>query len=136
MATKTQMSDQEYQQKFAEKLGDSIGRAQWIQSPADKPDHDGQTLVTRNHEVIQHWAQERKAQPATIAGTEHKGRPGVLRFDFPGYETAGGELQVIDWDRWFETFDARDLVMLFQEKKSDGNQSNFFRFASPHREDA
>jgi hypothetical protein len=132
MATKTRMSDQEYRQTFAETLGDTAKRARWIESDDDHPDHNGQTLVTRNHDVIMHWAEARRAKPATIAGTEHEGLLGVLRFDFPGY-AEGGQLATVKWGRWLDTFDARDLVMIFQENKSNGTQSNFVRFASPRR---
>ncbi|MBX6341750.1 MAG: hypothetical protein IRY97_04775 [Thermomicrobiaceae bacterium] len=103
-------------------------------SPDEHEDHPGQTLATRSHEVIKRWAEERNATPATVPGTEHGNRPGVLRFDFPGY--GGQELQHISWDDWFTTFDERNLVFLFQEHMKNGNQSNFFRFDSPEREEA
>lgn len=94
----------------------------------------GATLLTRNHDIIRRWAEARGAQPATVPGTEHEGRPGVLRFDFPGY--GGQELKHISWDEWFRTFEARDLVFVYQETQKDGTPSNFFRFDSPHREEA
>jgi hypothetical protein len=79
-------------------LSRSTLRAKWIESPDEHEDYPGQTLATRNHDVIRRWAEERQAQPATVPGTEHDGRPGVLTFDFPGY---GGErLQSISWDEW------------------------------------
>ncbi len=101
------------------------------QSGENKP---GATLLTRNHEIIKRWAEERGGRPATVPGTEHEGRPGVLRIDFPGF--GGRELQHISWDDWFRTFDQRDLVFVYQETTRDGTQSNFFRFDSPHREEA
>jgi hypothetical protein len=131
MATKAK---NDFLEKHGDKLSDSTRRAQWIDSPDEKPDHDGQTLATQSHEVIQHWAEERKATPATIEGTEHGDHLGVLRFDFPGYDSSD-KIKHVSWDEWFKTFDDRKLVMLFQEKKSDGHQSNFFRFDSPLRED-
>lgn len=133
MAGKTATKN-DFLKEHGDKLSDSTKRAQWIESPDDRPDHDGQTLVTRSHEVIQHWAEERKATPSTTAGTEHGDHLGVLRFDFPGYDSSD-KIQHVSWDEWFRTFDDRQLVMLFQEKKSDGKQSNFFRFDSPFRED-
>lgn len=135
MATRTAvMSDREYLEAYKEKLGSSIERAKWIGSVEEHEGHQGETLGTRNHEVIQQWAKDRGAKPATVPGTEHDGRPGVLRFEFPGGQK--GRLKEVEWDRWFETFDTRDLVMLFQERLSNGSRSNFFRFISPHREDA
>ena len=118
--------------KYGDKLSDSTKRAKWIDSPNEHADRDGETLATRNHDVIKHWAEERGAQPATVPGTEHGDHLGVLRFDFPGY--GGKDLQHLSWEEWFKTFDDRKLVFLFQEKKSDGHKSNFFHFASPLRE--
>lgn len=106
----------------------------WIESPKEHEDRPGQSLATRNHQVIRRWAQERRAKPATVPGTEHNGRPGVLRFNFPGY--GGRRLQEISWDRWFQSFDERNLIFRFQEHRRDGNQSNFFRLENPAREDA
>jgi hypothetical protein len=97
----------------------------------DKP---GATHLTRNHELIRRWAEERGGTPATVPGTEHDGHLGVLRFDFPGF--GGRELQHVSWEEWFRAFDVRDLVFVYQETKTDGTQSNFFRFDSPHREEA
>jgi hypothetical protein len=84
----------------------------------------GQTLQTKDPEVIRRWAEARGAQPATVPGSEHDGHPGVLTFDFPGY---GGErLQHISWDDWLRTFQERNLTFVYQEHKKDGAQSNFF----------
>jgi hypothetical protein len=116
------------------KLSESTKRAKWIDNTNDHEDHPGQTLATRNHDVIKQWAEERKAVPATVPGTEHDGRPGVLRFNFPGY--GGKDLEEISWDDWFKPFDERNLVFLFQEHLKNGNQSNFFRMDNPDREDA
>jgi hypothetical protein len=80
--------------------------------------------------VIRHWAEERRAAPATTPGGDAE-RPRVLRFNFPGYDK---NLQEISWDAWFNTFDERDLVFIFQEHMKAGNQSNFFKFDSPERE--
>lgn len=108
-------------------------RAKLIESINEHEDYPGQSLATKDHDVIMRWAEERKARPATVEGTEHQRRPGVLRFDFPGY---GDTLKTIAWDEWFETFDARDLTFIYQEHLKNGNQSNFFVLTSPHREDA
>ena len=104
----------------------------WIQSPDEHESHPGESLRTKNHEVIRHWAEERGAKPATVPGTEHEGRPGVLRFNFPGY--GGEELREISWDEWFKVFDSRDLTFIFQEHLKDGRLSNFFRLDNPKRE--
>lgn len=133
-ATNITAEDRKFLQSHAGELSESTLRARWIHSPNEHEDHPGQTLATRDHEVIMHWADERKAVPATVPGTEHGDRPGVLRLNFPGY--GGGSLEQIDWDDWFAPFDERELVFVFQEHKSDGSQSNFFHFDNPTREHA
>lgn len=45
-----------------------------------------------------------------------------------------GSPQEIDWDAWFEPFDERERVFLYQERKSDGDKSNFFRLDDPRSE--
>jgi hypothetical protein len=93
----------------------------------------GATLTTQDHDDIRSWAEARGAQPATVPGTEHGDHLGVLRFDFPGY--GGEDLEHVEWDRWFDTFDRRNLTFVYQERKKDGSQSNFFRLTNPDRED-
>ena len=121
-------------ERHADQLSASTKRAKWIHSPQEHEDRPGQTLATRNPEVIKHWAQERQAVPATVPGTEHGHHLGVLRFNFPGY--GGRKLQEVNWDQWLKTFKDRNLVFLFQEHKKSGEMSNFFRFDNPSREDA
>jgi hypothetical protein len=88
-------------------------------------DYRGQTLVTRDHDVIRAWAEARGAVPATAGGRSSGQRPRVLRLNFPGY---GGEnLEEVSWEDWFATFDERDLDAVYQEHTSDGRPSNFFR---------
>jgi len=106
----------------------------YISSVKEREDRACQTLVTRDHEVIQSWAEKRRATPATVRGTEHGDTLGVLRFDFPGY--GGDRLEEVSWDEWFNTFDTRNLEFIYQEHKADGSDSNFFRLNNPDREDA
>jgi hypothetical protein len=106
---------------------------QEVRSPEDHEERAGRSLITTDHEVIQAWARERGAEPATVPGSEYEGRPGRLRLDFPGY---GGEgLEHISWDDWFRTFDERRLNFIYQEHKKDGSTSNFFRLENPNRDD-
>lgn len=107
----------------------SLKYSQEINSVDDEPERPGRSLVTTDHEVIRQWAEARKAVPCTVDGTR-----GVLRFDFP----AGGRedrLREISWEEWFATFDDRRLNFIYQEERSDGKQSNFFRLENPDRED-
>ncbi|UBU18366.1 Rho termination factor N-terminal domain-containing protein [Nonomuraea gerenzanensis] len=112
----------------------SLKYSQEIRSPEEEPERAGRSLVTTNHEVIKRWAEEREAVPATVEGTEHGDHLGVLRLDFPGY--GGDKLRQVSWDEWFGTFDERGLNFIYQERRSDGSPSNFFRLENPDREDA
>ncbi|MBW3653867.1 MAG: Rho termination factor N-terminal domain-containing protein [Actinobacteria bacterium] len=111
----------------------SLQYAQEVTSPDDDPERPGRSLATTHHEVIKQWAEERGGVPATVEGTEHGDHLGVLRFDFGG---EAENLRHVTWDEWFQTFDARRLNFIYQEERSDGRQSNFFRLESPEREDA
>jgi hypothetical protein len=126
--------DKAFLKEHQEGLSKSTQRARWIHTTDEHEDHPGETLATRSHEVIQHWAEERGGTPATVPGTEHEDHAGVLRLVFGG--TEGKKLEEIGWDEWFQPFDERQLVFLYQEHKSDGSQSNFFRLDNPEREDA
>jgi hypothetical protein len=126
--------DVAFMKKYADQLSPSTMRAKWIHSPQEHEDRPGQSLATRSPDVIRSWAEERQAVPATVPGTEHGDHLGVLRFNFPGYR--GRKLQEVSWDQWMKTFQARNLVFLFQEHKKNGVMSNFFRFDNPTREDA
>jgi hypothetical protein len=110
----------------------SIKYSQEVTSPDDDPERAGRSLVTTHHEVIRQWAEERGGRPATVEGTEHGDRLGVLRFDFGA---ASDRLREVSWDEWFRTFDERRLNFIYQEKRSDGRPSTFFRLESPDRED-
>ncbi len=124
--------DRRFLTRNRDKLSPSTVRAKWLGSCKDHEDRPGQTLATRSHEVIRHWAEERGGVPATVPGSRHDGRAGVLRFRF---SDRGGRLEEISWNDWFKTFDNRKLVFLFQEHMKNGNESNFFRLDSPARED-
>jgi hypothetical protein len=131
-ATNVTQEEAEFIEEHKDALSRTTQRAKWIHSSDEHEDRPGQSLATRSHEVIMHWAQERDAKPATIPGTEHGGRAGVLRFNFPGY--GGQEIKEIAWEEWFQPFDERQLVFVFQEHRKNGSQSNFFRLDSPERE--
>jgi hypothetical protein len=123
--------DRKFLEAHSADLSKTTLRARWINAVGEKQDHPGQTLATRNPDVIKHWAEERKAVPATVPGTEHGNELGVLRFNFPGY--GGQKLQQVGWDQWLKTFQSRDLVFLFQQQMRDGHQSNFFHLDNPNR---
>lgn len=108
-------------------------RGREIRSRDEHESRPGETLWTTDHDVIRAWAEARGAKPATVPGTEHGDRLGVLTFDFPGF--GGEDLREVSWDEWFRTFDERGLRFIFQEHTRDGNDSNFFRLENPHRDE-
>lgn len=112
----------------------SLKYSQEITSPDQEPERPGRSLATTHHEVIKQWAEERGATPAIVEGTEHEDHLGVLRFDFGG--GTDDRLRQVSWEEWFATFDDRGLDFIYQEERSDGKQSNFFRLENPEREDA
>ena len=107
---------------------ESIKYSQVIDDTDEHAERDGRSLVTRNHDVIRQWAEERKAVPASVEGSVHDGHLGVLRMDFPGGAT---DLKHVSWDEWFEAFDARKLNFIYQEHRRDGHESNFFKLENP-----
>lgn len=82
--------------------------------------------TTTDHDEIRQWVESRDGKPVTVRGTGKGDEPGVLRFDFPG---GAGEdrLEEISWDEWFEKFDENDLALLYQDHKSSGEESTFFK---------
>lgn len=77
---------------------------------------------TTDHDTIRRWAQEREGRPAVIR-TEGEG--GILRIDFGEPED---ELEQIDWQEFFEIFEANGLSFLYQDKTADGDTSRFNKF--------
>lgn len=130
-ATNVTPEERKFLEEHVGDLSKTTLRAKWINNVGEKEDRPGQTLATQSHDVIKHWAEERKATPATIQSNDPQ-NPRVLRFDFPGY--GGQSLQPVSWDAWFKPFDDRHLVFLFQQHMRDGSQSNFFHLDSPDRE--
>ena len=84
--------------------------------------------VTTDHKKIKKWAEERDAKPCRVKGTGGKDDAGLLRLNFPGY--AEENLEDISWDEFFEKFDEKDLAFLYQEEKTNGETSNFFKLVS------
>ncbi len=131
-ATNLSKEDRAFIEEHGDQLSDSTKRAKWIHAPNEKADRDGQTLATRERAVIEEWVGERGGVPATVPGTEHDDHAGVLRFKF---DEENDRLAEIAWDEWFRTFDERNLVFIYQQRKADGSQSTFFRLDNPDRED-
>ena len=85
---------------------------------------DTTSNVTRDHNQIKQWVEERGGNPARVKGTENKNSPGLLRIDYPGF--SGEErLEEISWEEFFEGFDKNKLAFLYQDKTADGKLSRF-----------
>jgi Protein of unknown function (DUF2934) len=90
---------------------------------------DGQTessairaIATQDHDVIRQWAERHHAEPAT--GIETPSGPAtlnvsdggtVVRFNFP----AAARFRMITWEEWFEIFDRRRLLFVYEEETAD-----------------
>jgi Protein of unknown function (DUF2934) len=79
-------------------------------------------IATQDHDVIRQWAARHQAEPATgietASGpaTAHVNDGGtVVRFNFP----AAGRFRPITWEEWFEIFDRRRLVFVYEEEVAD-----------------
>ena len=85
--------------------------------------------VTTDHDEIRQWAEERGAEPACVKGTRNKRNSCMIRLDFPGY-SGEDSLEHISWDEWFDNFDRNNLALIYQEKTSGGQRSNFNKLVS------
>ncbi|RBP65463.1 hypothetical protein DFO66_10446 [Brevibacterium sanguinis] len=88
-----------------------------------------QSTTTTDHDEIRSWVETHDGKPASVRSTESGGDPGVLRIDFPG-GSGEDDLEHISWDDWFQKFDDENLAFLYQEQKSDGSDSTFFKLVS------
>ncbi|HJP97133.1 MAG TPA: hypothetical protein VJ862_01100 [Rhodanobacteraceae bacterium] len=81
---------------------------------------------TTDHGKIRRWAEMRGGKPATVSGTAADDKAGILRIAFTDDEN----LEMIDWDEFFDKFDEANLAFLYQEETSDGEPSRFFKFVA------
>jgi hypothetical protein len=86
------------------------------------------TVVTRDHSVIQRWAEIRHAEPATGEATAsgpatiHVSDGGSgIRFNFP----AAAAFRPITWGEWFKNFDEHEQVFVYQEPLTDPQSTNY-----------
>ena len=84
-----------------------------------------------DHDTIRSWAEERGGEPAAVADTLEDGQDGaVLRLKFARDGSGDDDLEVIEWDRFFEIFDENQLAALLQDETKDGSPSRFVKFVS------
>lgn len=89
---------------------------------------------TTDHATIQRWVEERGGRPAHVSRTGSVGDPGILRIDFPA-KGGSPSLAPIDWDHWFDAFEANRLAFLFQDETAEGGTSRFNRFVNRRPDD-
>jgi hypothetical protein len=85
-------------------------------------DPDVRTRATRDRSLIQQWAVEHGAEPAT--GEASASGPATplavndgdagLRFNFPGH----ARYRPVSWDEWFDHFDRHELTFVFEGETS------------------
>jgi hypothetical protein len=86
--------------------------------------------MTRDHDEIRKWVEDRNGKPSTVGGTENKNdEAGILRIDFPG-GASNPPLKPISWEEFFEKFDAAGLAMVYQEESASGKPSYFCKFVT------
>jgi hypothetical protein len=85
-----------------------------------RPDRPGvRTRTTKDHEIIQTWARQHQAEPATGEATESgpatvsvRDEGAGIRFNFPGF----ARFRPIGWDEWLAHFDEHHLLFVFEEQ--------------------
>jgi hemerythrin superfamily protein len=81
--------------------------------------------TTTDHQTIQQWVEKRGGHPARVKGTGSGDDPGILRIDYPGF-SGEDTLEEIEWDDFFEAFEANQLAFLYQDQP----KSRFSKFVS------
>ena len=89
------------------------------------------TRLTTDPEEIRRWVEARGGRPAAVAPLlqDEFGLKaiGALRIAFPE-EHDKENLEMLPWETFFETFEARSLAFLYQERTATGEQSRFNKF--------
>lgn len=83
---------------------------------------------TTDRNAIKRWAEARKGVPTFVKGTEN-GDEGVLRIHFPE-ASSNDNFDKVDWDQFFGVFEEKNLAMVYQEEKQNGEKSTFHKFVS------
>jgi hypothetical protein len=101
-----------------------VTRAEGFATPADRiaPRSQLRALATKDHSLIERWAERHNAEPATGEATPSgpatlkvtDGGAGI-RFNFPGI----ARFRPISWTEWFENFDRHGLTFVFEEEVAD-----------------
>lgn len=88
----------------------------------------GKQYYTKDHFIIQDWADYRYGHPARIVDSDIDSYyRGGLMIHFEDDEP-DINIQDISWDEFFNIFDEHNLVFLFSRQKPNGNLSYFYHF--------
>lgn len=82
-----------------------------------------QAKITRNHDVIRRWAEERGGKPSAAADTMSP--RDALKLDFDPKDRGP---DVLTWGEFFEEFDEAELTFLYEDRTEDGKKSRFHKF--------
>ena len=67
---------------------------------------------TTNHNTIYHWATARGLWPACV-----RGQPDRIRLGGDEFAAEDEDLEPIEWWRWFQEFDRRNLHLIYDPSK-------------------
>src|SRR5438105_14085432 len=67
---------------------------------------------TTNHHTIYHWATARRLWPACV-----RGQPDRIRLGGDEFAAEEEDLDPIEWWRWFQEFDRRNLQLIYDTSK-------------------
>lgn len=81
--------------------------------------------TTTDHDFIRRWVEERGGWPARVVGTGGGNDAGLIRIDFPGF-SGEGSLERIEWDEWFQGFEANQLAFLHRDMSHGGGDLDRF----------
>lgn len=88
---------------------------------------ESRAKITINHQTIKRWILDRNGKPAMVRGTaDNENGAAPLRINFPDYEEEN--LEDVDWDTFFKTFDNENLKFIYREETKAGFPSRFFKF--------
>jgi hypothetical protein len=79
--------------------------------------------TTTDHVEIRKWIEAHNGVPTVIEDTEDGKGAGLLRVHFPK-ASDDGQFKEIGWDKFFDTFDKKDLAFIYQDDK----ESTFHKF--------
>lgn len=72
--------------------------------------------VTTDHEEIRSWAESKGGKPAAVETTSSKADAGIVRIMFPDAPNSEHDaLKEISWEDFFETFEDRELALLYEK---------------------